>query len=585
MVTPLRPVESEVSMIKRDVTIRLGGEGGEGVISAGDLLAELLANTSYHVLTHRTYPAEIKGGLAMIQVRVSPEALLSQGTAADVLMAFNDEAVEAYRDVIKEGGWLLYDPDLAPRAAEFAEHSYAMPLNKLAKDASGTTRGKNIVAVGILGAMLGLDKGDIAARVARKFARKGDKVAASNALCLEAGWQFAADHLPRLPLAPATPAAQTRVMMNGNAALSAGALAGNVRFMAGYPITPASGILEYMAAQLPRFGGIAMQAEDEIAALAACLGASFGGVRAISATSGPGLSLMVEQIGLSAMAELPLVIVDVQRGGPSTGLPTKQEQSDLHLAYYGAAGDVPKLILAPLTVEDCFYTAVDAANAAEAYQTPVILLSDTTLAVRTQTFPMPDPAVDRVSAFAYADAEAVQGRWKRYEDTPSGVSRRSLPGTDGGMHIVTGLEHDEDGHAQYTGANHERMHAKRYRKLASFLDAFARPAEIHQPVGARIGVIGWGSTYGTILEARAQGEQIGLPVAHCQLRLISPLPTETIVSFCQGLDTVLVVEENYTGQLAGIIRAQTGLAVHSYARSPCGPLTPEEILARIKEAQ
>jgi 2-oxoglutarate ferredoxin oxidoreductase subunit alpha len=572
-------------MLKQDVTIRIGGEGGEGVISAGDMLAELLANSYFHVLTHRTYPAEIKGGLAMIQVRVSARPLSSQGTEADVLFAFNDEAVDAYRDVVKNDGYLFYDPALAPQGEAFTGKAFAVPLNQIAKEASGTMRGKNVVAVGVISALLGLNQERISALVAKKFAKKGEKIVENNRLCLEAGWKFADENLPKLALPEAVATGDSRVMMNGNTAFSYGVIAGNARFIAGYPITPATSVLETLSTQLPRFGGKAMQCEDEIAALAACLGASFGGVPSVTATSGPGMCLMSELLGLAAMTELPVVVIDVQRGGPSTGLPTKQEQSDLNFAVYGTPGDVGKIVLAPTSVEDCYYTGIDAAKAAEVYQTPVIVLSDTTLAVRTQTFTTPDTSKVEVAKPLLANPEDLGDGWRRYEDTPSGISPRSIPGMPGGMHTVTGLEHDETGHAKYTGPNHEKMTLKRARKMETFLKAFDRPVEVSKPAGAKLGVIGWGSTFGTIQEALAMGAADGLNVAHCQLRLVSPLPVEQIRQFVAGLDKVIVVEENFSGQLAGIIRSQMGLDVGSYAKALCGPIAPEALLSHLKEVR
>ena len=373
-------------MIRDDITVRLAGESGEGVISGGDILTTGAARTGYWALTFRTYPAEIKGGPCMYQVRIGIEPVRSQGDAVDLLICFNQEAFDLHHQELADDGHLVCDAESVRVTPEYESRSSEVPLGAIAQEAGGSRRGKNMVAVGLVCGLLGIDTARIEEMILKRYAHKGD-VGEANIRSLLAGFDYASDELPdgghRLGAAGATD--DDRVLLSGNQAICLGAL------HAGLATTPATRSRRPRTsssgwrAGCRRFGGVAIQTEDEIAALASVLGASFAGKKAMTATSGPGLSLMAELVGLAGMAEIPAVIVDAQRSGPSTGMPTKTEQSDLNHALYGGHGEAPRVVMAPTSVDDCFHIMVDAFNAAEKYQVPVIVLSDQSLSHRLET--------------------------------------------------------------------------------------------------------------------------------------------------------------------------------------------------------
>jgi len=387
-----------------------------------------------------------------------------------------------------------------------------------------------------------------------------------------------------------------RVVLNGNQAVVAGALAAQCRFFAGYPITPASDIMEGLAKELPRVGGTFLQAEDEMAALAAVLGASYGGKRAMTATSGPGFSLMTELIGLSSMAELPAVIVDAQRAGPSTGMPTKMEQSDLSFALHAGHGDAPRMIVAPASVADCYDLIILAFKMAERYQMPVLFLTDQSLTAR----------VESVDAHVFQPVE-VEGRlthtpqngngssdnekvlvgagaqnYSRYAYTASGISPTSTPGADAIPYIATGLEHDEQGHPDYEPEDHIAMMEKRFRKLDTAAEELPTP-ERYGDEEATIGIIGWGSTEGAIQEAIDRARAKGYKVASLHPKILSPLPDRTIRDFIHSVQKVIVPECNYSGQLANLLGAKYGLQAIRVNKFGGIPFTAGEILRAIEE--
>src|SRR5579883_2005799 len=376
-------MENEVT-----VTIRIGGESGEGTISGGDILALASARWGYYVYTFRTFPAEILGGPCMFQVRISDQPVKSMGDAADVLVCLNKEAYDRNIAELRHGGVLIYDPsDFTPENTDCI--TYAVPFNEIARKEIQLFQTKNMVMLGTISALFGPPLEAIIQVVQSKLSRSRKANATlmeKNLLALEAARRYVTEHLSKHDVyALGRVEKADRVVLNGNQALVAGALAAQCKYFAGYPITPASDIMEGMAKELPRVGGTFLQAEDEIAALASVLGASYGGVRAMTATSGPGLSLMTELIGLSSMAELPAVIVDAQRAGPSTGMPTKMEQSDLSFVLNAGHGDSPRMVVAPADVADCYKLIILAFNMAERYQLPVLFLTDQSLTARVES--------------------------------------------------------------------------------------------------------------------------------------------------------------------------------------------------------
>ena len=379
-----------------------------------------------------------------------------------------------------------------------------------------------------------------------------------------------------------------RLFMIGNDAIALGAIAGGCRFMAAYPITPASEIMEYLIKKLPVLGGAVIQTEDEIAAATMAIGANYGGVRAITASAGPGLSLKMEAIGLSGMTETPLVIVDTQRGGPSTGLPTKQEQSDLMSMIYGTHGEIPKIVLAPSTVQEAFYDTAEAFNLAEEYQCPVIILSDLQLSLGKQTVePLEFNKVEiRRGKLITEDLPEIEdkGYFKRYEVTEDGVSPRVIPGVKNGIHHVTGVEHDETGKPSEGAVNRNLQMDKRFRKVEKI--KFDTPVHKNAPHDeADLLIIGFNSTRGAIEETMDRLQNDGMKVNHAHIRLIHPFPTDELLPLVRTAKKIAVVENNATGQLANIIKMNVGYndKINKILKYDGNPFLPHEVHTKCKE--
>lgn len=588
-----------------DFALRIAGEGGEGVISSGELFAQAAARTAYHVFTYITYPAEIRGGFSMIQIRIRPGRIHSIGSSVDYLVVFNQQAYDRTINDLNEGGMLIYDPDEVKITGNHNFEFYPIPLNKIVTDLSGSKLGKNIVSLGALGNLFNIEFTVLEKLINDRYGAKGTQVIENNLKALKAGYEAGeANKWERKFKLIADPQSKEHYMfISGNEAVALGAIAAGCRFVAGYPITPATPIFETLTNLMPKVGGRAIQLEDEIASLSACIGASFAGEKAITPTSGPGLQLMGEQLNLASMLELPLVIVDVQRGGPSTGLPTKTEQSDLKFAIYGTAGEAPRVILAPTSVEDCFYQTIRAFNIAERFQMPVLLLTDQSIGYRKATVRVPDlskiveldssfptadisiPSPEKIEIANRIEAQNMEG-YKRYLDTFDGVSPITKPGMEGGQYLGGGLEHDESGKASYLPHIHSKMMNKRFKKLEALSIALEKnPPDYEGPEEAKIGVIGWGSTEGAIHEARLLAEERGILFKHLQPKVLSPLPERQVRNFLSGLKQVIMVEENYTGQFAHFIKAKFGIKPIEIHKCEGVPFTPEEIFNGIEKVE
>jgi len=593
-----------------EVTIRIGGESGEGTISGGDILALASARWGYHVYTFRTFPAEILGGPCLFQVRISDEPVKSMGDYADVLVCLNKEAYDRNIRDLRHGGVLIYDPsDFIPDAGDFI--TYAIPFNEIARKEVQLFQTKNMVMLGTISALFGPPLEAIVQVVESKLSRSRKSnpiLMEKNMLALDIARKYVEEHQSKhdsYRLGPVEKA--DRVVLNGNQAVVAGALEAKCGFFAGYPITPASDIMEALAKELPQVGGTFLQAEDEMAALAAVLGASFGGKRAMTATSGPGFSLMTELIGLASMAELPAVIVDAQRAGPSTGMPTKMEQSDLSFALNASHGDTPRMVVAPADVADCYRLIILAFNMAERYQMPVIFLSDQSLTARVESVDrsnfQPIEVVERMQVKAngangvngnghsnghsasigdLAEVGAEEHEYARYAYTASGISPMTTPGPGVPTYVATGLEHDEHGHPDYEPDDHTAMMEKRFRKLDTAAEELPQPQR-YGDADATIGIIGWGSTEGTIQEAVDRARAKGYKVAALHPKILSPLPDRAIREFIHSVKTVIVPECNYSGQLANLLGARYGLQAIRVNKFGGIPFTAGEILQAIEE--
>jgi 2-oxoglutarate ferredoxin oxidoreductase subunit alpha len=554
--------------VAHELVIRIAGEAGEGVLTTGQMVTQATARAGYYVLTDSVPPAEIKGGYSFFQIRLSEQRLRARGDAVDVLLAFNREAFENSIDGLRSGGILIYDSAELNPPENQRYRSYAVPLTDIAKNQIELTLAKNMVAVGVVAGLFGLDKGYVHHLLREsKLARKGAEILNKNLRAVDLGYQYVMDNVTErdaLTVPPSNLAG--RVVLSGNHAVALGALVAGCRRYAGYPITPATDIMELLADELPKVGGAVVQAEDEIAAIGMVLGASYAGEKSMTATSGPGISLMTEMLGLASMAEIPSVVINCQRAGPSTGMPTRHEQGDLNLAVYGAHGEVQRAVLAPSSVMDCFTVTVDAFNLAEEFQIPVIVLQDTVLAVRTESIPRPDVASVKVvnrRTFAYRDSGEGNGHgynassgpetYLRYQITSDGVSPMAIPGTPGGSYVATGLEHTQAANTSSDARNHSAMTEKRFKKMEGVL-AKAPPSHEYGDPSAELGFLTWGSTFGVVAEAIDRLAEQGIKAHALAPRLLWPLPTHQIDPFLKNKRTVIVPEVNYTGQFAHLLR-------------------------------
>lgn len=574
-----------------DITFRIGGESGDGIISMGEILTKAFARSGREVYTFRTYPAEIRGGHSMFQVRVADHLLLSQGEAVNVLVALNREGFDRHKAALGKNGAnapvLVYDSDdfhLEP--GEFSGITYPVPLTTLTKEKTRSARSKNMVASGVLAELFDVDHATVETLIAERFAAK-TAIQEINIEAARVGREWARENLEKRDgyRVGRSESPEPRLVMSGNQALALGALVAGCRFYAGYPITPATDIMEWLAAELPKFGGLVVQAEDEIAALGMVLGASFAGQKAMTATSGPGVSLMVEMLGLATMVELPLVLIDVQRGGPSTGLPTKAEQGDLNIALFGAHGDAPRIVLAPASVTDALQTAIDAFNMAERYQVPVIVLSDQYLGYREATVPVPDLAHVRRDNRWRLEGAPVSTPFPRYAITDSGLGAIPIPGTPGGQYTATGLEHGPTGVPGYDPKLHEQMMAKRARKIAQ---AANEPGMTRRwgAENAIIGILSWGSQEGVVRDAVNKANAEGIPVAVLHTRLLNPLPVRPIQEFVNSVRAVIIPELNASGQYAGWLKRHIrfdAVEVIEQHKVAGLPFNPAEVYEKIRE--
>ncbi|MBX9972486.1 2-oxoacid:acceptor oxidoreductase subunit alpha [Cytobacillus firmus] len=569
---------------------KVGGQQGEGIESTGEIFSIALNRLGYYLYGYRHFSSRIKGGHTNNKIRVSTSQIRSISDDLDILVAFDQETIDLNYKELHDKGIMIADAKFDPKQPEDTNAAlFAVPFTEIATEL-GTSLMKNMVAVGATCAVLNLDIKVFEEVVQEIFGRKGQQVVDKNMEAIQAGFDFMkeklSDDVELMELEKAD--GLKRLFMIGNDAIALGALAGGCRFMAAYPITPASEIMEYLIKKLPALGGSVIQTEDEIAAVTMAIGANYAGVRSITASAGPGLSLKMEAIGLSGITETPLVIVDTQRGGPSTGLPTKQEQSDLMAMIYGTHGEIPKIVLAPSTVQEAFYDTAEAFNLAEEYQCPVIVLSDLQLSLGKQSVEPLDFSKVEIRRGKLVTEELPEienkGYFKRFEVTEDGVSPRVIPGMKNGIHHVTGVEHDETGKPSESAANRNAQMDKRFRKIENI--KFNTP--VHKNASheeADLLIVGFNSTRGAIEEAMSRLEQDGIKVNHAQVRLIHPFPTDELLPLVKSAKKIAVVENNATGQLANIMKMNVGHAekVHKLLKYDGNPFLPHEIHTKCKE--
>lgn len=561
------------------VSLALCGSGGSGVMTAANMLMDAAAHGGWYALFGRTSGPQIRGGEAAALLRLSSTPVTSVDDAIDILIAIDWQNVTRFAAELPLGfhSLILADPSAGPvpdiLAASGARIAW-LPLKDLARAIPGGR--PNMVALGALCGLIGLPISALADVAGRSLKAKHSDALEPSLAAIQSG----ADHGTPLrgdfpSLAPPCPGPE-RWAISGNEATGLGAIQGGVRFTAAYPITPATECLEYLAGTLPRSGGTFVQAEDELASIAMCLGASFGGVPSLTATSGPGLALMTEALGLSVAAEVPVVVVDVQRGGPSTGIPTKSEQSDLDIAVHGLHGDAPHLVVAPQSVADCLFTTAWAVHLAETLQSPCIVLSD-------QSLGQSRAIIDAPAKAAFTAARIVSPApedYRRYAFTEDYVSPMAIPGTPGGQYTADGLEHSETGTPSSQAADHTRQMCKRRDKLWTH-DYGDDWATIEGE--GDIAVVTWGSCTGPAREAVARAAAQGIGVRLVALRLLSPARPLALAEALAGARDILVVEQSHSGQFLRLLRAFHDLPgeVHSLHRPGPLPIRPGEILARL----
>jgi 2-oxoglutarate ferredoxin oxidoreductase subunit alpha len=555
----------KVSRISEAV-IRIAGNSQDGIQAIGGFLARLAGRSAQEVMTFMTIPSTISGGPSIFQVRIGSGEVLSAGDDADVLLAFYQHSYEEHIESLKKGGIVLYDSDHVEPKAEWQQqyHHVGIPISTLTIEAIGGTakdKGKNIFALGLVARIFDLDVAKLEALIGERFGGKDVSVLNSALAAFQAGYNLSLGNvLETFKFVESKGKAGRQVVMNGNEALAYGLIAAGVRFGAAYPITPWSDVMEILRRELPKYGGTFVQCEDEIAAISMANGASFAGRVAVTGSSGPGISLKMESLGWAVMAEVPLVVINVQRGGPSTGLPTQVEQSDLNLACFGSHGDAPRVVLAPADVEECFYTAIEAVNIARKYNVPVFVLSDQSIATRIEAFT--EPNMEKVCQDITPDLTPVAD-YKPYDlSSPDGVTPRVVPGTrimSGRYPIAGGLEHDELGHPTASPKLHMEMTAKRRKKLQALAATLPTP-KVYGPAEGNLLLVGWGSTQGPIREAVDRARAAGDSVSSLHIKYLNPLPPglEDIFS---GFNAIRVVEINDEGlygygQLAGLLRAR-----------------------------
>jgi 2-oxoglutarate ferredoxin oxidoreductase subunit alpha len=576
--------------MRKDLVIGMAGAGGDGVIAAGDALMTAAARGGYRAMMTKSYGPQIRGGESSFRLRIGTGEILNAGATLDIAVALNwDDFLRFGAELPVDGRTtVVHDPSAdAPRSlldGISPAETLAVPIGEMARASAGTEKAKNTVVLGLLAGWLGLAPDGLMAGLRKRFAKKHPEVLVGAERAFDAGLAFAQAHPLRTDcrLSAAETPATPRWLADGNEMCAASALVAGCEFFGGYPITPSSEIMHYLGREIWKHGGTVLQAEDEIAGIGAVIGASFAGRKAMTATSGPGMSLKSEMLGLATIAEVPLVCVNVQRGGPSTGLPTKSEQSDLFQAAFSAHGDAVRPVLAPVSVADTCRITIEAFNIAEQFQTPVILLSDADIAQRKEVVDPIDPR-----AFAVVNrrvpSEREREHYARFQVTESGVSPVSHPGLEGGTFLASGIEHNEQGAPTASGEMHARMNEKRIRKLAPLKtrrDLFSIEGDREAPIG----LVSWGSVAGVASEAASIARREGIQLKLLVPRLLYPISEEVYEDFFASVRAGLVIEQSHQGQLFRIIRMFVDVprGLESLARSGSNPITVHDVLDRVR---
>jgi len=559
-------------MKMRDFVVRFAGEGGQGVVTSAEGLAQTSTQVGYHALTFATFPSQILGGPTWTQARISVDPVLAPGDDVNVLVAFNRDAYDAHHSDVLPDGVVIYNS--TEFELEGDDRSFGLPFEEIAKS-TGNNRAANMVIMGALAHLINMPQEHLISFVETRFDRgraEDTEIIKSNIMALNLGREHIAESGFSLgELAPPDMPKYQQVMIKGNEAVSVGAMAAGLDFYAGYPISPATPILLYMERNFVGKDRLAYQVSSEIEAITAILGAGYAGKRSMTATSGPGLSLMSEGLGLAWIAEIPLVVVNVQRGGPATGLPTKTEQSDLFGCMYPAHGDVRLPIIAAGTVEECFYGAIKAIQWAERYQGPVILMTEMALAERSQNIPKPD-----LSNVVEAKRERYTGNNGYLRYAGNELSAMPIPGSPG-AYVANGSEHDDMGDTTHLAERHVQMTERRFGKIKLLEeDEYERDQQEHS-----IAVMTWGGSKGPAREAYDKLKTDGLPVGWYYTMNLNPLPPKLLEEL-KKKDLVIVPELNYQGQFSSILRSM-GVKAESITQYTGLPFKARTLVEKITE--
>jgi 2-oxoglutarate/2-oxoacid ferredoxin oxidoreductase subunit alpha len=572
-----------------EVTVGIGGAAGDGNAATGDSLAKVCARLGLHVFVYNSYQSIIRGGHVWLRMRIAEEKVECHGDHLNLTLALNQDTLNQHTSEVNANGGILYNSDKLQVAQDDLQPGvvlYPFPVKDLSEKFGRNPVMQNTVLLGGLLWLLDLDFDVLEGMLRETFRRKGDKIVEANVGVAHAGYNYAVEHYAKRDYRWRL-SGKRRMVVSGNEIFGLGALAAGCKFYAAYPMTPASSILHWLVRYGPRHGMVVKQAEDEIAVMNMTVGAGHVGTRAMCGTSGGGFALMTEAIGLAGMTETPVVVISAQRGGPSTGLPTKTEQADLNQLFGASQGEYPRAIMAPVDVVDCYYSVVEAFNIAEKYQCPVLIASDLLLSEHRETADPEaftfDVAIDRGELIT----DGAPSDYKRYRFTESGVSPRVLPGHEGTAYVAPSDEHDEQGiliSDEFTNPPvRKAMMEKRMRKVDGILRDLPAP-ELYGPAEADVTLVGWGSTQGLIREAVALLTEEGITANHLQIKYLVPFHAAEVEAILQHSKCKIAVEHNFTGQLARHIRAETGIKMDEKILKYDGePLEPHHIVERVKE--
>jgi 2-oxoglutarate ferredoxin oxidoreductase subunit alpha len=574
-----------------DLAIAIGGAAGQGIATPGNILARILVRRGLHVNVYDAYQSIIRGGHIFLTLRTSDEPVLSHGDRLDLLVTLNQDTMDRHLKLMGAGSAVLYNSDrIKPGQAADGVQLCPFSVKELAPGVKGDLV-QNTIALAAGLRLMGVDFNILADILTAQFSRKGDAVVAENVGVAWAGYTHAGERFQSFPV-PLPDTGKPLAFVDGNSALAMGGAAAGVRFYCAYPMSPSTGVLHWMAGHGKQLGIMVRQVEDELGVINMAVGAAHTGVRAMCATSGGGFALMTEALGAAAMMEVPVVCINVQRAGPATGVPTKTEQGDLWQALGAGQGDYPRIIVAPTRVEDCFHVVPELFNLVDRYQCPGIILSDLLLSEGRFSI---DPAeldfnvpIERgdVIGLNGTNGHAANGPYRRYALTPSGISPRAIPGTEGYVHVVATDEHDEDGvliSDEFTNPlKRQAMHEKRMRKMEQVLPHLEAPA-LFGPQDAEVTLIGWGSTMNVIREAMQQLAAQGITANNLQVKWLVPLHAEAITEIVAAAKTTIIVENNYSGQFARYLRSETSIVADGHIRKYDGePFMPHHIVDGVK---